>query len=326
MRTEKWVIRALLAGLVLSQISCASWRGKKNKPVQLRKSLTAAETDQLHQDVEALQKQVDARQKKAVNRSVTAMMANYPQISEYELKDFLKAEKYMLKKKFSRAAKVYQKVLEGYPASELRTPTVERLFGIGTMYVVEGRKKLLLWMFWISGYETGIKVLEVVSEAEGMEDPNGMGLKGALYIVEHYEKKHLYEDAYLKWLEISTMWEDGELGRRAVLGMADNKHASYNAHTPEKRPLFDASSLKTSRTYYERYLMLFPDDPKEPYVTAAIQEIDEQLAYKEYVIGQFYESTGQIQAANLYYDMVIESWPGSKAAQMARVTLNQPSN
>ncbi len=90
--------------------------------------------------------------------------------------------------------------------------------------------------------------------------------------------------------------------------------------------MFDASSLKTAKTYYERYLMLFPDDPEESYVTTTIQEIDEQIAYKEYVVGQFYERTGQTQAANLYYDMVIESWPGSKAAQMARETLNQPSN
>ena len=72
--------------------------------------------------------------------------------------------------------------------------------------------------------------------------------------------------------------------------------------------------------------MLFPDDATESYVTTTIQEINEQIAYKEYSIAEFYQRTGQKQAANLYYDMVIESWPGSKAAQMARETLNQPSN
>lgn len=326
MRIKRWLIPALLAGLMVSQMSCASGSGKKNKPVQLRKSLTETEADQLHEDVDVLQKLVDARKKNAVARNIKAMTAGYPQIAQYELKDFLKAEKLLLKRKFSRAAKVYQKVLEDYPASELRIPTVERLYGIGTMYVVEGRKKRLLWLFWISGYETGIKVLEVVSEAEGMEDPNGLGLKSALHVVDNYEKRRLYEDAYLKWLEISTVWEEGQLGRRALLGMADNKHASYNKNPLERRHLFDASSLKTAKTYYDKYLMLFPDDPAEAHVTTQIQEIDEQIAYKEYSIGQFYERTGQKQAANLYYDMVIESWPESEAAQMARETLNQPSN
>lgn len=253
-------------------------------------------------------------------------MASYPQIAQYELKDFLKAEAYLLKRKFSRAAKVYQKVVEDYPASELRKPTVQRLYDIGTMYVVDGRKKVLLWVFRISGNETGIKILDVVSEAEGLDDPNGLGLKSAMHVVDSYEKRLMYEDAYLKWLEISTVWEDGNLGKRALLGMADNKHASYNKNPLEKRPLFDASSLKTAKTYYEKYLMLFPDDPKESYVTTTMQEIDEQIAYKEYTIAQFYERTGQKQAASLYYDMVIESWPRSKAAQMARETLNQPSN
>lgn len=326
MTAKRWIIQGLLAGLILSQVSCASWSGKKNKPIQLRKTLTQTEADLLKKDVETLKTQVDTRQKRAVKYSIRGMMANYPQIAQYELKDFLKAEKYLLKHKFSRAAKVYQRVLENYPASELRKPTVERLFAIGTMYVVDGRKVSLLGLFRISGYETGIKILEVVSEAEGLEDPNGLGLKGALYIVDNYEKRKMYEDAYLKWLEVSTVWEDGELGRRALLGMADNKHASYNRNTPEKRHLFDASSLKAAKTYYEKYLTLFPDDPKESYVINTISEISEQIAFKEYSIGRFYDHTGQKQAASIYYNMVIESWPKSKAAQMARETVNQSSN
>jgi tetratricopeptide (TPR) repeat protein len=253
------------------------------------------------------------------------MIAQYPQIAQYELKDFIKAEKYMLRSKFARAAKVYQKILEDYPESELRMPTVQRLFKIGTMYVVDGRKRLLLGLFLVSGYETGIKVLEIVSEAEGLEDPNGLGLKSALIVVENYEKRQLYEDAYLKWLEISTVWEDGELGRQALLGMAESKRATYNRHAPEKRHLFDASGLKAANTYYERYLTLFPDDPKEQYITETMEEINEQIAYKEFSIAQFYDRTGQKQAANVYYDMIIQSWPQSKAAQMARETLNQPS-
>jgi tetratricopeptide (TPR) repeat protein len=326
MRIKRLLIQVLLAGLMVSQMSCTSGSGKKNEPVQLRKSLTQTEADQLHEDVVVLQKLVDARKKNAVKRSIKAMTASYPQIAQYELEDFLKAEAYLLKDKFSRAAKVYQKVVEDYPASELRTPTVQRLYDISTMYVVDGRKKTLLWIFRISGAETGIKILEAVSEAEGLEDPNGPGLRSALHIVDNYEKRLMYEDAYLKWLEISTVWEDGNLGRRALLGMADAKRNSYNKNPLERRPLFDASSLKTARTYYEKYLMLFPDDAANSYVTTTIQEIDEQIAYKEYTIGEFYERTGQKQAANLYYDMVIESWPGSKAAQMARETLNQPSN
>jgi len=326
MTMKKWIIKGLLAGLVLSQVSCASLSGKKKKPVALRESLTQAEAEQLHEDVDALQAQVDARQKRAAKYSIKAMKAEYPQIAQYELKDFLKAEGYLLKKKLSRAAKVFQKVLENYPDSDLRDPTVERLFKIGSIYVVDGRKKTLLWLFRISGYETGIKVLEIVSEAVGMEDPNGLGMKGALIIADNYEKRKLHEDAYLKWLEISTVWEDGKLGRQALLGMADNKHASYNKNKPEKRHLFGASSLKAAKTYYEKYLTLFPDDAKEQSVNDALDQINEQIAYKEYTIGQFYARTGQTQAANMYYEMVIESWPKTEAAQMARETMNQPSN
>ncbi|MCF7974981.1 MAG: outer membrane protein assembly factor BamD [Phycisphaerae bacterium] len=326
MMTKRWILHGLLAGLLVSQVSCASWMGKKHKAIPLRKSLTRTQTELLLKDVDTLQKQVDAGQKRAARSSINAIMAQYPQIAQYELKDFVKAEKYLLKGKFSRSAKVYQKVLEDYPESELRMPSVERLFKIGTAYVVDGRKKVLLGLFMISGDETGIKILEIVSEAEGLEDPNGLGLKCAMIIVDNYEKRKLYEDAYLKWLEISTVWEDGELGRQALLGMADSKRASYNVNPPERRHLFDGSSLKAAKTYYEKYLTLFPDDAKEQYVTDAVHEINEQIAYKEYSVAQFYDRTGQKQAATIYYNMVIETWPQSEAAQMARETLNQPEN
>ena len=52
-----------------------------------------------------------------------------------------------------------------------------------------------------------------------------------------------------------------------------------------------------------------------------LKEIDEQLAYKQLSIGQYYQNVGNRQSANLYYGMVISDWPGSEAAQTAEQML-----
>jgi outer membrane protein assembly factor BamD (BamD/ComL family) len=57
-----------------------------------------------------------------------------------------------------------------------------------------------------------------------------------------------------------------------------------------------------------------------------LNEITEQLAYKEYATGQYYQRTGNIQSANLYYNMVVTNWPESAAAKGAKNMLSYLSS
>ena len=321
-RTIGWGL--ILATLLMSQMSCASW-GKKKGPLQARQPLTQSQKEELLKEVDTLQKQVDDRMTKAAKGTAADLIADYPQIAEYELQVFIDAEMFLSQNKYLRAAKKYEKCLEDYTDNTLRDPTVKRLYNIGIEYL-NGRKRVLLGIFRLNGYAQGIEMLDTVTEAEGLEDPNGLGVQGALAVADNYEHRQSYEDAYLKWLEISTVWENGRLGKQALLGMARNKHAAYNKHPAAKRHLFDASSLKAAKTYYEKYTVLYPEDAKSRGIPDIITEIDEQMAYKEYTIGQYYLRTGKVQAANIYFDMVLTRWPESETAQRVRETLSQSSN
>jgi tetratricopeptide (TPR) repeat protein len=320
--TLKWGL--ILTVLLVSQISCASW-GKKKAPIQARRSLTPAQKEELLKAVDTLQQQVDARQTKAAKGTSADLLDDFPQIAEYELGTFIDAEMLLSQKKYLRAAKKYEKSLEDYPENTLKDPTVKRLFNIGMEYL-NGRKRVFLGLFRLNGYAQGIEMLETIAEFEGLDDPNGLGVKGALAIADNYENRQLYEDAYLKWLEISTVWDDGLLGKQALLGMASNKHASYNKHPVPRRHLFDASSLKAAKTYYEKFTVLYPEEAQSRGIPGIIADIEEQMAFKEYSIGQFYLRTGETQAANIYFDAVLTRWPDSETAQMVRETLNQSAN
>ncbi len=100
-------------------------------------------------------------------------------------------------------------------------------------------------------------------------------------------------------------------------GISRNTRAVYNKPEETRRPAYDGSKLSSSKTYYEKFQLLHPQDANEIGVARTIGEIDEQMAFKQLSIGRYYQRIGKMQAANLYYGMVIMDWPKSKAAAAA---------
>ena len=108
------------------------------------------------------------------------------------------------------------------------------------------------------------------------------------------------------------------MSKEALLGMGRTKIAAYNQHPEHKRHLYDTSGLITAKSCYSRFKLLYPVDARKINVDKILEEIDEQLAYKQLSIGQFYQSTGYTNAANLYYRMVVNDWPDTQAANTAK--------
>jgi hypothetical protein len=292
---------------------------KKKKPdfMPPHRTLSEQEVKELHAHVEAFQYHLDHKRYRDAEQVLSTLRLEYPQMLALDLEPLLEAEDYLTRNKWLKAAKVYQTLLEDFPDSPLKDAALKRLYKIGIAYV-KGREKSVFGVFHFRGDAEGVKILQVVTDEVGLEDPNGMGVSAAKAAARSHEERNQYEDAYLKWLEISTVWQTGPLGQQALLGMAMNKRAVYDARPPERRALFDATSLKTSRSYYTQFIRDFPGKTKELGIAKVIADIDEQIAYKELSIGQYYDRTGEAQAANIYFNMVIANWPESEAAQEAR--------
>jgi outer membrane protein assembly factor BamD (BamD/ComL family) len=67
--------------------------------------------------------------------------------------------------------------------------------------------------------------------------------------------------------------------------------------------------------------MLYPSEAKQKDIDKKLEEINEQLAYKQFSIGRYYHKAGKKQAANLYFNMVVSDWPGTRAAELAEQML-----
>jgi hypothetical protein len=157
--------------------------------------------------------------------------------------------------------------------------------------------------------------MEDIIDREGLGTP--IGLKAAKAIAANYEKRQRFDDAYHWWSLIFPEWEMTEFGKEALLRMAQCKHAAY------KGPKFDASTLIAAKGHYENFKQRYPSENIE--VDKILKQINEQLAYKQFCIGRYYQKArrherhaAKINRANLYYQMVIDSWPDSTAAKMAK--------
>ncbi len=254
----------------------------------------------------------------AARDAFDALKQDFPEIAGPDFDMFVKAELYYCEGRFVKAARSYDKLLTEHPKTSFRQAVLERQFAIGSAYLA-GRKKVVLGFIKLSGYSEGVAIMEKVTDRAGIE--SSLGLEAALAVAKSFEERQKYEEAYLKWWEISLEWQTGEVGRDALHGMARCKHAAYNKEPEHKRHLYDASRLSTAKSCYERLRLLFPKDAQEIGVDEILTQINEQLARKQLSIGQYYQRVGNRQAATLYYDMVVTEWPGTEAAQTANELL-----
>ena len=225
------------------------------------------------------------------------------------------AQKYEERGDFTKAIRNYDKLLTENPDSEFRELVLDRQYAIAMAYL-RGQKKQVLHVVKIKGYAEGVRISEKITDRAGLDTP--IGLKAAIAVAKHYEKREQFNNAYFKWWEISSQWQTGKTGADALLGMARCKHAAYNNHPEHKRPFYDASNLNIAKSCYEKFKLLYPNDAEEIAVDKILKEIDEQLAHKQFSIGRYYIRTGNKQSANLYFDMVISDWPGTKAAERVK--------
>jgi len=299
----------------LSTSSAGTWRLEKGRDF---KAVSADGRDKFPVAVAEAKKLVNTGQTKAARKAYDALKKDFPEITGPDFDLFIKAEIFYCKGQFTKAFRTYEKLLTEHPKSQLADAAIDREFAMATAYLA-GKKKTLLGFIKIKGYAEGIRIMEKITDRVGLDTQ--MGIKASVAVAENYEERKKFNEAFLKWWEISLEWEMGPTGRDALLGMARNKHAVYKKPPEHKRTLYDSSCLNSAKGYYGRFKLLYPKDAKELGIDEILSEIDEQLADKQLSIGRYYQATGNRQSANLYYDMVVNNWPDSKAAQKAKEML-----
>jgi outer membrane protein assembly factor BamD (BamD/ComL family) len=304
-----FVTLAAVAGLfVLPVFSAETWRLSKEGQW---KAVSAE--DKYLLAVAEIKKLVNTGQTKAAGQAIDKLKKDFPEIAGQDLDVFMKAEMLYSEGKFTKAARAYDKFLAEFSTSEFYQAAMDRQFAIATAFL-GGQKKRVLGVFKMSTYDEGIKIMEKISDRAG-DAP--IAKRAAVAVAQSYEKRGKFAEAYRKWSEISSRWPSGQIGKDALLNMARCKHAAY------KGPKYNGSDLISAKSYYENFKLRYPEDAKKIDTDKILKQIDEQLAYKEFNTGKYYQQTGDKQSANLYYQMVVDNWPGSAAADMAKAAMKE---
>jgi len=310
---------ALLMLLCAGAAAQETWRlkdGKKWEPV------AADPPQQYALKIAELKDLVRSGEAEAVEDALAQLKDEFPQYIGPDLDLFVEGELRYWQDRYTKAMKQYEKLLKDYPGSEFAPAVLQREYAMAQAYL-GGRKKTVLGIIRIRGYAEGVEMMERISDRAGLDDPNSVGLKAAVAVAEYYESREKYIEAYLKWSEIASYWETGPVGKRAILRMAEDNFLAYHQPRPERRPLLDASKLVTAKTYYEKYTALYPGEAGQYDIPEKIKQIDEHMAYKQFTIGQYYRRVGEATAANIYFDMVVQNWPETEAAALAKQALEE---
>ena len=67
----------------------------------------------------------------------------------------------------------------------------------------------------------------------------------------------------------------------------------------------------------------FAEEAQKLRVDEILSRIGEQLAEKNLRIAKYYERTGSAEPANMYYQMVVDNWPNTKAAETAKEKISK---
>ena len=260
--------------------------------------------------VAEMKKLVDAGKPGKVRDAIKQLKKDYPEIAGKDFNSFAEGELLLAKGKITGAIRQYNTFLDDYPVSPLRDAALQRQFDIGSEFLA-GRKKTIL-IFRVRAYDDGVKIMEKISDRTGSAE---IAKNALLAVVHSYEKRKKYEEAYLTWSQINSRWPTGQTGKDALLGMARNKYATFRG------PLYDGSGLVSAKSYYENYKLRYPEDAQRLGINEILTKINEQLAEKNLLIANYYKKTGQPTPANMYYQMVVDNWPDTAAANTAKQKL-----
>jgi outer membrane protein assembly factor BamD (BamD/ComL family) len=213
----------------------------------------------------------------------------------------------LVKGKLVKAVKSYDKFLDGYPLSPFYESALEREFEIATAFL-NGQKIPVLGIFRVNGHKEGTKVMERLADRAG---DRPIAQRALVAVAKSYEAKGKFFEAYQSWSDVSSRWPTGQVGRDSLLGMARSLYSGYRG------PKYDLKTLVSAQAYYQEFKQRYPEYAAQMDVDRILNGIEEQLAYKYYSIGEYYERTGSKQAANIYFQEVIDSWPKTAAAESA---------
>ena len=255
-----------------------------------------------------------------------------------------------------KAQGIYKKIVKNYPRTQSAS---DSQFKVAEIYQADGKQKRAFEAYqkFLTDYKGSSRFEEAVQRqfviAEDMRVNRTKGFLGGIgasvqpsKLLEFYQlisaNAPRTELAAQSYLAIGTV--QAELGDLAqsinafesvVENFPNTKYASeaqyqlFTLHGREANISFSPVDMRQQREAGEDFLTLHQSDPRSADVQAALGQLEDRASEKAFNVGRFYERSGNLKSAAIYYREVIKR-PGTKhyedaQKRMARLIERDPS-
>lgn len=214
---------------------------------------------------------------------------------------------------FQVAFKEFQKCLEKYPDTEHFEDVLKYQYDIACLFLAGERQKV--WKIpTLPSMDKTVEMFEKVIK-NGPYSP--MASKAQLKIGFAREKQHRWDDAVKAYQEVIRRYPKSDLADDAQFQIG------YTYLCAAREADYDQTATNRSITAFEDYITRYPKSEKIEQARENIARLKAEQASGYMNVAEFYSQKKQYEAALIYYNKVIQSYPGTDLAKRASVQVEK---
>jgi outer membrane assembly lipoprotein YfiO len=202
----------------------------------------------------------------------------------------------------------FDEVLDLYPDSPLFNPALARQYEIADAYL-KGYKRRFLGMPMFGAEDEAIEMLYRIQQRS---PGSPLAEKALLRTGDYYYRDSEFDLAADVYAAFVRSFPRSPEVPRVQLRQAFSYYAQFRGLRFDATPIIDAREQLTA------VIQQYPKLAEEENIAPVIQRIDQTLARKIYLTGDFYQRTKQPRAAVYTWRYLIQAYPTAPEAEQAR--------
>lgn len=241
---------------------------------------------------------------------------------QYEFSDYASKAQYYVGlcyenlQKYYSAYENYQKAIDNFPHLSNTDEVLAREYAIGILYLEKPSPKVM-GADIMAPLDRAVEIFKKVVE----NAPYGKYAEDAQFkLGEALKKSERYEEAIQAYHKIS---EDYPNSKYATQAMYEESYCAYRASL---KPAYDATATDNAIKTFEKFTDKNKDAALAQKADGTMKRLKDNVAQKSFDVAKFYESQGKTEAAIIYYQDVIDTYPGSSFVNEAKARIDALKN
>lgn len=228
------------------------------------------------------------------------------------------ARLYLARRQYTKAFDAFQQLIGRYPNTPRFNEVIGEQYRIASALLDGARSYYWGWLPGFKNREKGIEYFEFILMNAPYSDYAPLAL---MNIARGHQKLKQTEEAIDALDRMINTYPQSILAPDAYIQLAKT-HASL-----VDGPAYDQASTKDAATYFEDFMILFPNDTNISSAAKGLSQMKTTLSESKITMGDFYfYKRDNFTAAKVFYNEAITIYPDSPVAEKAKKRLAEVEN